>query len=366
MSVFDADLRLTWRTCIRWFLFKAVSILYGGLNSLWRWSYVMGFKKGTAVKTTVISVGNITVGGTGKTPMIDWLLGFCKQEGLITAVLSRGYKAKRKANLQILDAQTAASGSSENFGDEPWFLFHNHPDSKFYISPNRVLAAQQAEKNSDVILLDDGMQHLKLERNLNLVLVDAVAGFGNQKLLPLGPLREPLQCLERADVILYTKTNLRDSSWIRSKVRPFLRQATQEFDCQFLPLSLLSSLGKSEVTLQTIKGERCLLISGIGNPKGFEETILGEGAVVVDHLILEDHQKYDVATIRKLNQFIEQHSYQWLLCTEKDWTKLEAWKHHLPEFFRVKMMMQPEDSFYQYMRSFFQSDSLHQSQYRPN
>lgn len=355
MSFFDANLRFTGKTFGKWLFLKGISLIYLFLIKIWLLTYSFGFRKGARVDKKVISVGNLTVGGTGKTPMIDWLLDFCEAEKIEAVVLSRGYKAKREEELQILNRESASSGSCENFGDEPWFLFQNHQNFNFYVSPNRVLAATQAEKKADLILLDDGMQHLKLDRDLNIVLVDTVAGLGNRSILPLGPLREPLSGLKRADIVVYTKTNLKNSKELRKELEPWLPEKTREFDSSFLPLSLISSENEKTISPEDLDKKRVLLISGIGNPLGFEKSIRNLGAEVVNHLILEDHQVYDQELIDKIRAFIgDSERHDLVVCTEKDWVKLVLFKEYLPEIFRIRMKMVLEEEFVKLIREFYQ------------
>ncbi len=300
----------------------------------------------------MISVGNITLGGTGKTPLIDWFLDFCTDENITPAVLTRGYKAERTAELQILSQQTAVSGNSRIFGDEPWLLFNRHPQYMFYISPNRILAAQYAEKSADLLLLDDGMQHLKLNRNLNIVLIDSVAGIGNGRIFPLGPLREPLSSLSRADAVVYSKSNLASTEPIRRQIKHFLPSGIPEFESRYLPIELLPSENQAPpLSIETIKGKKCLLFSGIGNAKAFAETVSRIGGNVVDNLVLEDHQEYHQALLQKIKAFIDNHPHDFIICTEKDWVKLEPQKKQLPLFYRLIMKVEMEADFISFIKN---------------
>ncbi len=358
MPFLDFQLRLSWKTAGKWALFKGISLLYAALLRLRMLAYRSKAIKRQSVGINVVSVGNITVGGTGKTPMIDWFLDFCSEVNLRPAVLTRGYGARRKTPLQILNQDTASRGSSDNFGDEPWFLYKNHPQYSYYISPNRVLAARVAEKSADVIFLDDGMQHLRLHRDLDIVLIDATTGIGNGQIVPLGPLREPLSELFRADIIVYTKTNLSSSSSIRKELLPFLPNSVHQFDSEYLPIGLDSSTQQSSLNVEEVKGKKCLLFSGIGNPIGFEWTVRQAGGKIIQHLVLDDHQKYDQAAIRRIEDFIRNYPYDLLICTEKDWTKLENWKDHLPNFYRLKMKLVMDREFVSFFRKWMFSEKL--------
>lgn len=220
MAFLDFNLQLTYKTLIKWLFLKLVSTLFRVLVSTRLLLYRLDIKKSYTSQKDLISVGNITMGGTGKTPMIDWLLRFFESKNLNAVVLTRGYKAERVEDIQILNRETATKNDHRRLGDEPWMLFKRHPQSTFFIGPDRVKSARMAEAHADLILLDDGMQHLRINRNLNIVLIDSLAGIGNGHLFPLGPLREPLNSLSRADVVVYTRTNLSSPKEVQKKSPP--------------------------------------------------------------------------------------------------------------------------------------------------
>jgi len=186
----DFNVKFSSNHRVQWLGLGLLSLVYRSLLSLRNLAYKVGFAKGYRAGIPAISIGNITVGGTGKTPMVSWMIDFCEQNQLHPAVLTRGYKGERENEVEILNLETSKYKDPKVFGDEPWLLFKKHQQIPFYISPNRKAAAKLATATADLLLLDDGMQHLKLERDLEVVLIDASAGFGNGHLLPLGPLFE--------------------------------------------------------------------------------------------------------------------------------------------------------------------------------
>jgi len=352
MPFLDFQIKLTRRTFHKWFLLKSLSLIYTGLINIWLFLYQQKIRKGASVEKPVISVGNITLGGTGKTPMVDWLLTFCEQNNLNPTVLTRGYGADRKEQLQILNKNTAQSGDHQNFGDEPWLLFQNHPQFEYLISPNRVLAAKSVSTESDLIILDDGMQHLKLQRDLNIVLIDSIGGVGNAQIIPLGPLREPLSSLSRADVIVYTKKNLTSSSVIKKTLQPYLNKKNSvQFESEYCPKSLLSSKKQTSTHIEQLAGKTCLLFSGIGNPQGFTQAIEQLGGIVKGHLEFSDHHPYDAEALEKINRFRQNHRHDFLICTEKDWVKLEGNLESIPEIFCLKMKLVIDPGFTSYLKT---------------
>ncbi|MGK0288718.1 MAG: tetraacyldisaccharide 4'-kinase [bacterium] len=344
----DFQVKLTWTNCWKWIPLRILSLIYSFIIRLWLFSYRFNFKKSAQINHPIISIGNITVGGTGKTPMIDWFLDFLGSQDIRAAVISRGYKAKKIAELQVLNQDTYQTGSSEQFGDEPWFLYENHPQDSFYISSNRILAAEEAKKVSELILLDDGMQHLKIHRDLNLVLIDSVAGVGNGHIIPLGPLREPIQGIERADAIIYTRTNLQSSKKIRKEIQ--IPETIPTFDSEYQPIDFVTSKQKLVLPTQWIQNKYCILFSGIGNPSSFTSVIENLGAKVTEHLVLQDHQEYDEIIFEKLMTIFQENPQSIIITTEKDWTKVEKWKEKLPNFYRLRMKTQMPVEFEQFLK----------------
>ena len=242
MSFLDSNLQPNRSNLGKWFLLKLLSIVYGCLIKFWLILYQSGVKTAYSPLKPTISIGNITVGGTGKTPMVDWFLKFLKEKKLSTCVLTRGYKAVGQPGIRVLDRSTAYQGNSRLFGDEPWLLFKKHPETTFYIYPDRAISARQAELKMDVLLLDDGMQHLRINRGINIILIDSLAGIGNGKILPLGPLREPLSGLSRADVVIYTRTNLASPQELKKVITAHLQPDTPQFNASFIPEKIMSSI----------------------------------------------------------------------------------------------------------------------------
>ncbi len=345
MSFLDFQMKLSWKNLLKWSFLKGLSLIFSCLVWTRLSAYRNRIQKGWSANKRVISVGNITVGGTGKTPMVDWFLSFLVQRGIKPAVLTRGYKAQRSENVQILSDLTAEKGNCLQFGDEPWLLFRNHPDISLYISPDRVEAAKQAQIDADILLLDDGMQHLQLNRDLEIIMIDAVSGLGNGHLIPLGPLREPLSSLARANVVIFTKTNLESSQKIRQQIAPFLHSDIRQFDGEYLPDQLIPSDNSLPLSPTVIKNKRCLLFSGIGNPRGFFKTIESTGAAIEEHLIFDDHQEYNTDALERIKQLAKEQSFDYLICTEKDWVKLETRRNDLPVVHRLKMKMKIDPDF---------------------
>src|SRR5262245_5119025 len=214
----------------------------------------------------VVSVGNLTLGGTGKTPMVKWLARWFASRGLRVAIVSRGYGA--------------AEGQQN---DEAMELHQALPDVPHLQNPNRVVAAARAvdEFRSQIIVLDDGFQHRRLARDLDIVLLDALEPFGFDRVFPRGTLREPLAGLARAQVVCLSRANLIDAddrTDIRRRVAGLAPQAAW---CELIhaPSALVDSSGASQ-PLESLAGRRVAAFCGIGNPSGFRRTLESTGCQI--------------------------------------------------------------------------------------
>jgi tetraacyldisaccharide 4'-kinase len=265
------------------------------------------------VDVPVVSVGNITTGGTGKTPMVEWLARWYRERDVRVALISRGYGAQRGA-----------------VNDEALELEEKLPDVPHLQDPDRVKVARIAvdELDSQLLVLDDGFQHRRIHRDLEIVLIDALDPFGAGHLLPRGLLREPLSSLKRADIVALTRANQVDDTVreeVQAKVTLFAPEATW-IEVAQEPKSLLSAGGKSE-SLDAFAGKKVLGFCGIGNPTGFRKTLGECGFEVVELKEFPDHHRYSREDIQSLATWAESFSeVEAILCTHKDLVKIEAAK----------------------------------------
>lgn len=260
----------------------------------------------------VISVGNVTTGGTGKTPIVCFLAKWFRQRGCRVAIVSRGY----------------GRGQADS-NDEAMELHDRLPDVPHVQDVDRVEAARIAveELDSQVILMDDGFQHRRLNRDLDLVVIDATCPFGYGHLLPRGLLREPLSGLRRADLILLTRCGLVDGprlTQVEQTVRKYNRDAPL-IRCQHRPAFLLEYPERT-IDLTALQESPVAVISAIGNPAAFEQTLRSCGARITAARHLPDHDPYDPATVQQLRQWIESlgDQIQQVVCTHKDLVKLRT------------------------------------------
>jgi tetraacyldisaccharide 4'-kinase len=256
----------------------------------------------------VVSVGNITLGGTGKTPMVEWLGRWYRQRGVRVVLVSRGYGAEQ--------------GSAN---DEALELEQRLPDVPHVQNRDRVAGAKMAieEFESQLVILDDGFQHRRLGRDLDIVLIDALEPFGFDHVFPRGTLREPLGGLSRAHVIALSRADTisaDDCRAIENRIRRYAPQATW-IEVAHKPLGLLTADGRYE-SLAAIAGRRVAAFCGIGNPAGFRHTLASVGAEVTDFREFDDHHAYTREDVESLSKWVASLGVDAIVCTAKDLVKL--------------------------------------------
>jgi len=296
-------------------LLRLPAALYAGLARLRAAGYARGVLPSARVPVPVVSVGNLTAGGTGKTPFVAFLARRLAAGGLRVGILSRGYGAAR------------GDGAREN--DEARWLAATLPDSVRVQDPDRVRGAEELVlRGVDVILLDDGFQHRRLARDLDLVLVDATRPWGLppavpgaasvRACLPRGLLREPPSALARADALVLTRSDQVDAARLSELRRELELLAPGRPLCvgRHRATQLRAPDGTS-VPLAALSGRTVDLLSALGNPEAFQRTVEGLGARVATHRACADHHRYGAADLAGLGE-----GERWLVTSEKDAVKL--------------------------------------------
>ena len=251
----------------------------------------------------VISVGNVTLGGTGKTPF--------------TILLAKILEEDLKKNVSVL---------IRGYGwDEQEMLKRNLADVPVLVGQDRFRSSNKAVKlyGSDTAILDDGFQHWELLRDLNIVLIDSRNPFGNGHLFPRGVLRESKRSLERADVIVLTKNNGTNAGMnsIRKEVSAISKSA-MILEAAHVPKHLYEGRARSVHDLSTVRAKRVILLSSIGDPLYFEETVKGLGADVIEHIKFPDHHDYKKKDIERVTARCDERHFDLIVTTEKDIVKL--------------------------------------------
>ena len=288
---------------------SAIEIPYEALVRLRNYGYdhsILTVKKASA---PVISVGNLTLGGTGKTPLVAWLAHWFAQHNKKPAIISRGYKAK-----------------TGQLSDEAAELKILLPTVPHYANKQRIIVAREAvAKGSDVLLLDDGFQHRQISRDLNLVTIDATDPFGCNRLFPRGLLREPLWGLKRADALVLTRTDqvsIKTKNEIQEQCFQFVGSHDKPWiETEHRPSNLRLVDGTTQ-PLKTLQDKRILSLSAIGNPAAFHRTLTTLGHEPVATLTFPDHHTYTTDDIHRISEKTESVGAEIIVTTLKDLVKL--------------------------------------------
>ena len=291
--------------------------------------YAIGVLRRFPLGCQVISIGNVTAGGTGKTPVTEIFARELAKAGRKVAILSRGYRRKEAPWWQrmfrnVIEKPVVVSDGRQILvdaatgGDEPYMLAANLPGVCVLVDRNRVKSGRYAisRYGCDTLILDDGFQYQRLRHSHEVVLVDSTNPIGNGHMLPRGILREPAKHLARADVVFITKCS-GDRSDVRSLVRRYNPRA-EIIECRHAPRLLKDVWSREELPLDWLKGKTLTTLSGIAVPQGFEDSLRKLGARVIWCERYADHHRYDSSEIIfALNKTADLHADA-LITTEKD------------------------------------------------
>jgi tetraacyldisaccharide 4'-kinase len=284
----------------------------------------------------VISVGNITLGGTGKTPLVEYICRFLKNKGNNVCVLTRGYRRGLKS-----------------IADEPSMLQANLKDIPVIIGSNRIKSAYQAINNfrADTLVLDDGFQQWRLFKDLEIAVIDATNPFGNTHMIPRGILREPLSSLKRSDIFILTKTNINSHTGHIIDRLKRINPSAEIFESMHKPIGFYDINQPHELRgIDTFKGKGAALFSGIGDPGSFEKVIAGLGIKTLFSLKFSDHHIYSRNDLDNIEKLARDYNAGVIITTEKDATRLVSSKLSLLSFklsvLRIEMLIKDEQRFH--------------------
>jgi tetraacyldisaccharide 4'-kinase len=338
------------------------SYLYSFLVDLRQKLYSSNILKSEKLPAKTISVGNITVGGTGKTPMVIFLAKFFAKKGENVCVLTRGYKRKKSSTMLVVSNGNEIEMDSKITGDEPLEIALSlRGVAKVIADADRIRSGRWAIENfqTSLFILDDAFQHFRVKRDLDLVLVDATNPFGNGRLLPAGILRESLENLKRASAIVITRSNLiekQQQKKLKDELLNFCEEKkiflAENSSLKPVPLKEFINIDISNSNLnKALKEEKSLAFCSIGNPKAFFQQLREEGFNLVREIAFPDHYSYkrkDIEMIcaeaTKLNAFI--------LTTAKDAVKLRDFQFDLPCFVLITEIL-PEKAFEDFLIDFW-------------
>lgn len=291
--------------------------MYQGATGFRNWLYDHSLKRVHKVPAKVISVGNLTVGGTGKTPVTLALIDVLKEKGLTCGVVSRGYKRQKSGVLNVELGPQAAL----DFGDEPVLIKSVNPEIPVIVGEKKVAAAKKLLEATPVqfLVCDDAFQHRALGRDLNLLLLDATENMRNYRVMPVGRARESLlPALKRVDYFVLTKTNLADNDqlkdlifWLKDKSDKPVLLAAYGFN------GFRSVNGEHVPTLR----DAAYLISGVAKPETVDK-VVADHVKIVKHKTFDDHHRYTHLEVEAILDEASQLQARWILTTAKDATKL--------------------------------------------
>jgi len=330
-----------------------LSLPYGGAVRTRSFLYSLQWLKTRILPCPVISVGNITVGGTGKTPLVMALAKGLMAKGIAVAILSRGYKRTKTSEPVVSDGKTIFL-SPEESGDEPFLMAKACRGTPVLVGKDRFVNGRIALQRFGVkgLILDDGFQHLPLCRDINILLIDSHIGFGDRHLLPRGILREPLSQLRRADLFLLTKAEDPETYQPLEKEIYEIHPRAQVFHSHYEPVSLVGPQGEQE-ELDSLKGKKILALSGIAHPDSFSSLLRKCGMKIVKEAIFPDHHLYTTKDLSYIEEKAE--GADGIVTTEKDMVKLKVLNiDHLPiRALRIEMKIQEEEEFFKRVMEIF-------------
>jgi len=303
---------------------SALAVLYGALVYLRRIFFKLHIFKSNKISCPIISIGNITLGGTGKTPTVIQVAQLLTRNDRRPVVVSRGYGRKDEAEIIIVSDGRSILVDSRIGGDEPVMIGSKLPGIPVVVGSKRYQAALLALQrfSPDVVVLDDGFQHFQLKRDIDIVLLDAGNPFGNGKLFPAGILREPINALKRAQAVLITKI---DNSMDVEKLKETIRRHTRAriFTSRQVPVDLIDYRSSDIKPLSVLRGSKVLALSGIARPDSFTSMLRSLGADIVAVCTYRDHFDYQKSDLATVFQKAADENISMIVTTEKDAIRLK-------------------------------------------
>ncbi len=327
-----------------------LSLPFKAIVQLRLWLYRKRILRESALGVLVISVGNLTAGGTGKTPVVEKFARALHAAGRRVAILSRGYRSERpsfsvrlkmrlagkpyRGGTRVVSDGVGVLLDSREAGDEPYMLARNLSGVVVLTDKDRVRSGRLAleEFGSDTLLLDDGLQYLHLKHRIDIVLVDRQSPFGNGHMLPRGTLREPPTNLRRASHIFITKSDGTDNSDLIAEIRNY-NQRAEIVECAHRLTHMVSLAGERR-DLSDLRGRKIGAISGIARPESFHRLLREQGAEIVFESIFPDHHRFRLHELLGAERRALEQGAEWMVTTEKDAVRFPtAMKPELPVYY---------------------------------
>ena len=288
----------------------------------------------------VISIGNLTVGGTGKTPVVIWIANWLQSQGKRVAILSRGYRRTDKSECLLVSNGEETFFNPPAVGDEPFFMAGSCPGVTVAVGNNRYQLGKWLLKQMEIdcFVLDDGFQHRKLHRDCDLLLIDTLDDQGLTDLLPVGRLREPLAAAKRASAVLFTRVDQAlNISHVVTVVEEAIETSVVPIHVQFLANVVMNIATKEKHAHDWMRGKRAIICSGIGNAQSFRSTIDSMGVITLEELVFPDHVLYSSSMVETLRMQAQNLKADVVLTTEKDGVKIAPFLNAQEKFWVIQL-----------------------------
>ncbi len=313
--------------------------------------YLKGIKKSYSLNVPVISVGNLTMGGTGKTPVVAYIASQLLAKGFRPAIVSRGYGGAAGNKVNVVSDGREVFMDAKAAGDEPCFLGHSLPGIHVLTGIVRILPCRYAAEKADcdILILDDGFQHMAVKRDIDLVLFSAASLAGNSRVFPGGDLREPISALKRCSAFVIT--GMTEELLERAtKFKALLLQRFPDKPVFFASYdaTMAQSLDDKSLQLPASLPSPLFAFCGIGQPQLFQKTLAAQQIELAGFMPLKDHQPFTPSLIKKINSRAKASGAKALITTEKDLVKIRKEHFALPVF-SLQMEVQPENDFNTYL-----------------
>ncbi len=306
------------------FILYLFSLAYRTIVRIRTSLYKNGTVKSKRLPCKVISIGNLTVGGTGKTPLAMYIADLLQRSGYRVVIVSRGYGGSAEKTGGIVSDGKAIRMDVEQAGDEPYLMATRLKGIPIIVGSNRYQAGKQAVRtfNPDILLLDDAFQHIQLERDLNLCLCDAEKPFGNRYLIPRGPLREPVEHLRRADAVVLTRHE--SSKGSPGSIRDIQKYLPGKpvFKCSHVPSGLREPVTGKTHNVEILTDRKVLAFSGIAKNEDFTALLSELGTTIVKFMPFPDHYRYSNGDLERILQTAQRLNVDYIVTTEKDYVRI--------------------------------------------
>jgi tetraacyldisaccharide 4'-kinase len=330
-----------------------LSFLFKKLTQLRTSLYEKELLKSHSLNGPTISVGNLTLGGTGKTPVVAYLCRLVQEWDLEPVILSRGYRGNAENKNLIVSNRQEILCKPEDCGDEAFLLADSLPGTIVVTGKNRLDSAKLVENltSRPAYILDDGYQHLSIRRDVDLLLIDATNPFGGDRLLPFGRLREPISAVDRADAVLITRSHLENSrKSIEARIRPWNTDAPV-FSFSHCTHPLYPLRKQQTAAAQDITGRSFVALAAIGNPRQFLKDLENQAFNLAGQALFRDHHAYSRKDLLRVFEKVKKTGADGVITTEKDAIRLRdlEWPEVQVYILPISATCQDESTFHEWL-----------------